>query len=276
MNLIFEDRALVLELDDISILVISDLHLGYEIDLSERTGTHFPYQHEKMLERIVRLVSEYSIEWLYIIGDVKHTIHTDSSYNWRTIPEFMERVVNYTPITIIPGNHDGNLGPLLPRSIKITETQGTVLETKEERIGFLHGHAWPSDDVLQSKLIVVGHNHPNVRRVLDVSSLVIGRSERRRSSHVVPVVMSSKLNRDCVRSKQGKLELNDGDATLLTLPPFNDLITGVSINRSDVRFQGPLFENDCADLLTSEVFSLEGVFLGTVETLRKQYNPDVK
>ncbi|MHA1965159.1 MAG: metallophosphoesterase [Candidatus Thorarchaeota archaeon] len=277
METIFDDRGLIITHDDTSVLLISDIHLGFEEVLADDRGVQFPPQHPVILERVESLVKKYRISHLFIIGDVKHTILADSYYNWEILPEFMETLANDVETTVVPGNHDGDLKALLPRNVNITDVHGIMTGPKESQIGLLHGHSWPSPDVLDAKLIVIGHNHPTIRRFRDASVPEIGRSSRRRFAGTVPVVVKSKLDKNCVRRAMGILEIpSDDESVLFTLPSFNELLSGVSINYPKSEFQGPLFENQCASFLESEVFSIDGIFLGSVKWLRERFNEMIK
>jgi putative SbcD/Mre11-related phosphoesterase len=277
METLFDDRGLIITQDDESVLLLSDMHLGYERELSDNRGVEFPPQHPVILERVKTLLKKHRISYLYIIGDVKHTILTDSFYNWEAIPDFMEALASHAEITIIPGNHDGDLKALLPRNITVTSVRGVLIGQKNEQVGLLHGHSWPTPEVLGAKMIVMGHNHPTIRRFRDASVPEIGRSSRRRYAGTVPVVVKSKLDKNCARRTMEILENpDDTSCALITLPSFNELLSGISINYPKSSFQGPFFENQCASLLDSEVFSTDGIFLGRVEWLRERFNEMIK
>lgn len=271
MEYIFDDRALILRSEELTVLVATDLHIGYEIDTLERTGAAFPDQKEPLLKRLKALVDRYHLDHIYLIGDIKHSIGVDRAYNWREIPSFMEELSRWVDLTVIPGNHDGDVIALLPRNVHLGDVHGELAPFDSHRIGLIHGHAWPSSEVLECDTIVMGHNHPTVRRVKDVSSPQIGRPDRKRASHIIPVALKTKLDRDCVRRAQEQLEIGDGTSTLVVLPSFNDLLTGVYVNRPNVKLQGPIFDNDCVTLVNSEVYSSTGIFLGTIEMLQKQF-----
>jgi putative SbcD/Mre11-related phosphoesterase len=269
METIFDDRAVVLRSGADTAIVLSDLHLGYEAELSERTGTQFPPQGQRLAERILSLAEKYSSSRLYIVGDLKHSIGVDRSYNWQEIPQFIGTLLETLEVTIIPGNHDGLLQPLLPRAVHLADVHGMTLAFSDEEVGLLHGHSWPTAEVLASRLVIIGHNHPSVQRIKDASSPHIGRPDRIRSSMNLPVFLRSVLDKDCVRRNLGQLpDSGDSTGTLLGIPSFNDLITGVQLNRPGAQLQDVFFENNCFDLSTSEVFSKDGVFLGTVELLQ--------
>ncbi|MFX1607020.1 MAG: metallophosphoesterase [Promethearchaeota archaeon] len=277
MKTIFDDRGMIITYNDASVLLISDIHLGYEEELAESRGVKFPPQHPVILERIERLLKKHNISHLFVIGDVKHTILTDSYYNWEIIPEFMETLVKQVKTTVIPGNHDGDLKALLPRNVIVTDVRGILTGPKSEQVGLLHGHSWPASDILGAKMIVVGHNHPTIRRFRDASVPEIGRASRRRYAGTVPVVLKTKLDKNCVRRAMGVLEIpDDTECILITLPSFNELLSGISINYPKSEFQGPLFENQCAILSESKVHSADGIYLGTVEWLRERFNEMIK
>jgi len=277
MEIIFDDRGVVIHGDNISALLISDLHLGFEEMISEEKGVHFPLQHVDILERIKILVQKYDVLGLYVIGDIKHTIMTDIPYNWDILPDFMSDLSDIIRTVVIPGNHDGDLEALLPRSVELADVHGIVMGNGEERLSLIHGHAWPAPDLLDSSLFIAGHSHPSVSRFHTVSSSNIGRDSRRRYAGSIPVVLHSKLNKNCIRRFLGLLEIpNDEYAKLITLPSFNRIVTGIAINSPNSKLQGPFFDNSCANLLESEVFSIDGLFLGTVGWLRARFNETIK
>ena len=277
MEIVFEDRGMILRSGNSTTLVISDIHLGIEEEISEEKGVYFPLQHANILERVRTLVIKYEVSQLYIIGDIKHTILTDVPYNWDIVPEFMSKLSNMVDTAVIPGNHDGDLEALLPRSVTMTDVRGIVIGEGKERVGLLHGHSWPNPVILESSWIIAGHSHPAVSRFRVVSNPKLGRSEMRRFAGSVPVILQSKLSKNCVRRHMGLLEIDDDDrAVFVTLPSFNQLISGLAINSSQSKMQGPFFENGCANFIDSEVYSTDGLFLGTVEWMRERSNEMIK
>jgi len=277
MEMIFEDRSLILRGESLSALVISDLHLGIEDEISDEKGIHFPLQDISIIDRVKSLVRTHKLSRLYIIGDVKHTIMTDIPYNWDILPDFMEKLSELVETVIIPGNHDGDLESLLPRSVEITDVRGIVIGTGREKVGLFHGHSWPAPELLDTSQIIAGHTHPAVIRFRTVSKPDIGRSDRRRYAGSLPVVLKSELRKNCIRRHLGILEIpNDEMATLTTLPSFNELIAGIAVNSPQSQFQGPLFENTCANIQETEIFSIDGIFLGTVGWMKERFNEMIK
>ncbi len=277
MEILFEDRSMIVRGDSVSAVLISDLHLGFEKVVSNEKGVNFPLQHTDMLERIGTLVKKHDVQTLYVIGDVKHTIATDVPYNWDILPDFMSALSGLVKTVVVPGNHDGDLEAMLPRSVDLVDVHGVIIGKGDEKIGLTHGHAWPAPELLDSSLLVAGHSHPSVSRYRTVSSPGTGRDNRRRYAGSVPVVLHSKLSKNSVRRNLGMLEIADDEyATLVTLPSFNKIITGIAVNSPSSRLQGPFFDNTCCELLKSEVFSTDGLFLGTVGWLRNRFNETIK
>ncbi|MFW9804508.1 MAG: metallophosphoesterase [Candidatus Thorarchaeota archaeon] len=276
METVFEDRALVIHSNEKTFLLIADLHLGYEHELYETKGVSFPSQQERMTERISTLDEKHDVSEIYVIGDVKHTITAHSHFNWSLIPDFMSTLTDLAPTYVIPGNHDGDLLPLLPRKVTVVDVRGIIIGDGE-RIGLSHGHAWPSPDILDTEILVIGHNHPTIRSVRAVDAPELDRPGRKRYAGVLPVVLKSKLDKNRVRQEIGVLEKSDDCfGTLITLPSFNKMFAGLQVNSPKTEFQGPIFENKCADLLSSEVYSVSGVYLGTVDSLQQKFNETIK
>jgi metallophosphoesterase superfamily enzyme len=277
MEIVYEDRGMILRGQSVSALLISDLHLGYEEEILHERGVQFPSQHHDQMERIRALVMKFDVSMLYIIGDVKHAIMTDRPYNWEILPEFMQNLANIVRTVVIPGNHDGDLEALLPRSIELADVRGVIIGQGSERASLVHGHAWPGPDLLDSPMIVEGHSHPSASRYHTISSATPGREYRRRFAGSVPVVLHSQLNKNCVRRNLGMLEIpDDGYAKLVTLPSFNRILSGIAVNSPSAKLQGPFFDNSCADFVESEVFSIDGLYLGTVGWLRDGFNETIK
>ncbi len=270
MRTILEDSALVLDDAKQSSLVVADLHLGFSAEIRAAKGVAIPEEQDAMRARLESLIRKHHPAALYIVGDLKHTLSADSAFNWKTIPDFVGSISSLLPVTLIPGNHDGDLEALLPRSVAITDVRGKIIDAEDFPVGLLHGHTWPSEEVLSAGLVIMGHQHPSIRRTRSVPSPVAGAIGVKRSLGTFPVVMKSSLDTGCVR-RSLRLPANHhtGKVELVILPSFNPLISGIALNDRDVVLDGPLFERGCIDLPASEVFSVDGVLLGTVGDLQQ-------
>ncbi|MFO7837255.1 MAG: metallophosphoesterase [Candidatus Thorarchaeota archaeon] len=275
MKRIIDGKAVILEGNE-RILVIADLHLGWHINLAQSTGAQFPSQDEVMLSEIHALINQHDIGNLYFLGDIKHSLGPDVSFNWQRIPQFMESLAERTKVTIVPGNHDGDLESLLPRDVSLCGIRGEKIEEGGFSVGLIHGHAWPSPEVLSADWILVGHNHPTLSNFRAVSSRTLYRTIRRRGRSI-PVILRSQLDRNCVE-KKGDLSMDESRTKgfLVTLPSFNKLISGIPVDSPESTFRGPFFDNGCANLPKSEVYSAQGTYLGTVRFLRERLVEMVK
>jgi metallophosphoesterase superfamily enzyme len=251
--------------------VVVDLHLGFESELLQRKGVAFPMQHPIMLKRLKKLIEKYEVDKLYIIGDIKHTLGVDCKYNWEYVPEFLVSLQNMVDLYVVPGNHDGDLDALMPRSMTLENVRGLTIKDATTSVGLFHGHAWPSPKLLSAKMCIIGHNHPTIHRYKKVSAPETGRPDRKRFGGIIPIIIKSKLDKNCVRKHIGiDVTENDCFGSLISLPSFNELFSGIAVNRPNSRLFGPIFENDCVDFLSSEVYSIDEVYFGTVESIRKR------
>ena len=76
-----------------------------------------------------------------------------------TSPTFLQNFKNVCPsISVVRGNHDANLEPLLPENVELLPATGAVIGD----VGVFHGHKWPSPELLGCKTLVMGHLHPVV------------------------------------------------------------------------------------------------------------------
>src|ERR1700756_615700 len=141
------------------VLVVADLHLGWEVSLSHQ-GIHVPSQVPRLLEKLRKIISDTPPRKLILLGDVKHAVAKVELEEWKYVPEFFESLVKIVPdVQVVPGNHDGNLEALVPPVVKIAKSEGVVLWNS---VGLLHGHAWPNWKLLGCKYLVMGHLHPVV------------------------------------------------------------------------------------------------------------------
>ena len=104
------------------VLVIADLHIGWEIALADQ-GIHVPSQTPRIKEKLLKLVDLYKPTSLLFLGDIKHTIARAELGEWRDIPDLFEALCQkVSDIKVVLGNHDGNLEPLLPSAVKLVDS----------------------------------------------------------------------------------------------------------------------------------------------------------
>lgn len=225
---------------DDRVLVVADLHIGLEAELKE-AGFTLPSQTEKMTNRLLAILEDKQPEKLIILGDLKHNIPQTSKQEWDEVPLLVEAALELVEkIEILPGNHDGGIGRVLPENVKIWTSRGI----KVGDIGLFHGHAWPSKEVMKTRIAIMAHDHPTV---LFVDKLGMRTSKRC-------------WVRANFRRKSEKFEKMPKE--LIVMPAFNDFCGGTPINDPKSKLVGPILSNQFLVLDKSKVHLLDGTFLG--------------
>ncbi|KUO43394.1 MAG: hypothetical protein APU95_05960 [Hadesarchaea archaeon YNP_N21] len=252
---IYGRPALVIEISGERILILADLHLGIEGELS-KLGINLPSQTEKVKKKIVTLIEQEKPDRLVLLGDVKHNVPITTWQEWRELPDFFADLVKLTKVEILPGNHDGGIDGLAPREVVLHDSGGIVLG-KRKKIGLMHGHTWPNASLLDAETIVTGHNHPAVEFRDELGGRL-----------VEPVWLKCELSASNfpkeLREKVRK------PPNLLVMPAFGELVGGAAVNRRmPDELLGPMFRAGVVSLDEAEVYMLDGTYLGRVKELRK-------
>jgi len=269
--------ALLLKTGSERILVVADLHIGWEVRLTEQ-GIYVPSQTPKIQEKMLQLIQSCKPTSLLFLGDVKHAIAKVEIEEWRDIPEFFETISKKIQnIQIIPGNHDGNLEPLLPQTVKILPTTGIALGS----VGFFHGHTWPAPNMLNCSSLITAHVHPTVAFRDPLGFRIT------RQVWVKAQCDSTKLAKSLLEHQRIKVDKNPilllqehfkvklRTTQLFIMPSFNDFLGGQAINQkslgksgSSKAFIGPILRSKSVNINNAEVHLLDGTFLGTINHLR--------
>jgi len=269
--------ALLLRRNSERVLVVADLHIGWEVALAQK-GVHVPSQTPKILNQMLQLIELCKPTRLIFLGDVKHTIARVEMEEWRDIPDFFEALGRkVSDIQIVPGNHDGNLEPLLPETVKILPSTGVVLGNA----GLFHGHAWPAPEVLGCRSLITGHVHPmvafrdpmgfRITRQVWVKAKCNG--ARLAKSLLERLGIRVDTNPAALLHDQFKVRLRASQ--LFIMPSFNEFLGGQPINQrslgKDVRskaFIGPVLRSKSINLDDAETYLPDGTFLGTINQLK--------
>ena len=260
--------------------MISDLHIGWEVALAKE-GVHVPSQTSRLIDKLKHLVALEKADRLLVLGDVKHTVAKIEMEEWRDVPVFFEEACKILPrVQVIPGNHDGNLEPLVPESVEILSPRGTAVGD----LGLFHGHTWPEVEMLGCSTMVIGHVHPVVV-FRDPMGFRITRQVWVRGPCDSSLLARFVLRRHNVRLRKDmnpedtlktKFNINLGAENLVIMPSFNDFLGGQAINRSTIarrrrfrEFIGPVLRSGSVKLEKAEVYLLDGTFLGSLDGLRK-------
>ncbi|MEA2054169.1 MAG: metallophosphoesterase [Candidatus Thermoplasmatota archaeon] len=247
---LYKKRALYVS--SMKAIVIADLHIGIEYEFSIR-GANIPSQTEVLLKRCEEICKEKSAEKLIILGDVKHMIvqvKNTREYEIaikkekKEVKFFLDKLKEVIELLLIRGNHDGGLNP--HKNLKVYGSRGLLLD----EIGFVHGHAWPSKEVMKGRLLVMGHVHPVVR-LRDKLGYSISKSCWIRAS----------LKKDVFLERYR--DANAGMEVII-MPAFNPLCGGMAVNTEGI--MGPM--KKLIDLENANAYLLDGTNLGKISYLQ--------
>ncbi|PVX24384.1 MAG: hypothetical protein CW691_07855 [Candidatus Bathyarchaeum sp.] len=268
--------ALLLQKNSERALVISDLHIGWERLLSQR-GVHVPSQTPKIKNMLLKIIKQSKPTHLIVLGDVKDAITKVSMEEWKDIPEFFEEMQEkVSNIQVIIGNHDGNLEPLLPETVKIVPATGTSFGD----VGLFHGHAWPAPELLECKSLVTGHVHPTVA-IRDPMGLRMTKQvfvkapcDGEQLTKALLKYLGTKTDTNCSGALNTQYKVGLKVSQLFIVPSFNQFLGGRPINeqkrgkkKTDL-YIGPILRSGCVNINEAEIYLLDGTFLGTVNQLK--------
>lgn len=242
MNLVPVHGSAALHLIDESALILSDLHYGVEAEML-RGGVWVPNRSTSRTEKVLKLLKQTKSKRLILLGDVKHQVPHNSKQQRTDLEQFFMAVNRIAKVEIVPGNHDGGLVDIIPSDVKFHKSDGFVIG----EIGMVHGHAWPSQEVMNSKVLVMGHEHP-----------ALSFRDRLDKLHSEPCWLRAPM-----------LEHERYDKVpeqLIVMPAFGEL-AGRTMNREPLKGLGPVLRNGLADLEKARVETLEGLDFGELGNL---------
>jgi hypothetical protein len=248
------EPVLRLETEKIKALIIADLHLGIEKELS-LVGISLPSQTNKLLERTKAIEESFHPNDIFILGDLQHIIPLKEEKERNKILKeqywevygFLEELGKYARLHLIPGNHDGGLDKTpINELVRILPSSGI----KIKEIGLFHGHAWPSKEVIESNILIMAHSHPTIR--LRDSQ---GYQLQERCWVKGEIKGLEKIKKYSQVKRHARI--------LIIMPTFNPLCGGIAVNKEGVL--GPM--KNLIDLQNAEVFLLDGINLGKISNL---------
>ncbi len=246
LKVVPKEAGLIFRSGGSTTILVSDLHLGLEKELASK-GFRVPPYSMKILDRIKGIGEAYKAERIIVLGDVKHSIGKVEDIDWNILPWFFETLLDLFPsVEVVPGNHDGGIKSLLPVRVKLHPASGVVIGD-EEKVGVTHGHSWPSQDVIATGNIVIGHSHfrYEMRDRFGVKSREA-------------VWLFARYRIEKLLEKAGYLPTVKGRGELAVMPPFNRLVGGQAINAPG-RFRfGPVLSSGVIDAKTADIFLLDG------------------
>ena len=136
------------------VLVISDLHLGFEGALAEQ-GVSIPrFQRRVILERLGKMLDRNKAEQVVIAGDFKHEFSKNLVDEWVEVKQVLRFLKDRVKPVLVRGNHDNYLATILG-------DLNLPLNSRADVGGYtvVHGH----EEVSTLHPIIMGHEHPAVK-----------------------------------------------------------------------------------------------------------------
>lgn len=228
-----------LKIDDA--LVIGDLHIGVEAHLGKK-GVHLVSHTKDMLDSIFR-AADVSTDRIILLGDVKDSVPGSTSQEYREIPQFCDTLLeNFSEVSLVRGNHDTSIEEFVPGAVRIYPSTGM----RFGRCGLVHGHTWPSREVMEEKTLVMCHEHPTV---LFRDGIGAHMSE--------PCWMRGSFVSGASDPRYDILP-----ERFIVLPAFNRLLGGSPVNAIGTSMLGPILNSDLVDLDNTRIYLLDGLDLG--------------
>jgi uncharacterized protein len=250
LKVVPDESALIHKEEDVATLLVSDLHLGLEKEMASK-GFRLPPYSQKMLDRINSMAERSRLDRVIVVGDVKHSIGKVQDIDWGIIPWFFGTLLDiFQAVEVVPGNHDGLLQSLLPSRVKLHPVEGTVIGHRK-KVGIAHGHSWPSEEVIASKTIVMGHSHFRY----EMRDRFGGRNKE-------AVWLFAAYDVSDLSKKAGHPSRKGGEGKLIVMPPFNNLVGGQAINAKGGFDFGPILSSGSVDVAEADIFLLDGTRVG--------------
>ena len=143
-------------LEQEKILIINDLHIGYEQELHIK-GILVPrMQLQEICDKLSLIFVKYQPKKVVINGDLKHVFGKVLEREWKEVLQFLDFLLVHVPeVVIIRGNHD----PMV-KFIAQKRDVSVVSELKVRDVHIVHGDELVETD---ASVIIIGHEHPAVK-----------------------------------------------------------------------------------------------------------------
>lgn len=141
---------------ELDLVVISDLHLGLEGNVTSEGGYVPKFQLDDLREDIKKIVEETNASKIIVNGDLKHEFARTHFTEKQEVEDFLDLLSEkFEEIIIIQGNHDTFIDQL-------TKTRNVELKDHhiEGNVLFFHGHKKLPKTEEEYDTVVIGHEHP--------------------------------------------------------------------------------------------------------------------
>jgi uncharacterized protein len=233
IKFVYDEPALIAKADKVKYLVIADLHIGMEIELS-RKGIHLFNATGRMAQRIKHIMKEFSLKNIIMLGDIKNSILYPELAEIKLLTGFFKELDGFK-INIIAGNHDAHLKEIINHEVDKELSIGNF--------GFIHGNKKPQAEMMELDYIISAHDHLAVRI-----------KEKNGAIYEQKAWALYGLNKKEANAAYDKV---NSKIKLISMPAFNDLIMGVSIEKNSNRLN-PLLSNNIFDYKSAEIYNILG------------------
>ncbi|MBB6645951.1 metallophosphoesterase [Halobellus ruber] len=245
------DPAAVVRIGDgETALVVADYHAGIEAGLRYERGVELESDADLRRIRLLGLLDRTDPDRLVVLGDLGHRVGGADGTEAEELDDLLAAVLDRVPVTLVPGNHDTGVGDRFAAESRFAVADRT--DTRLGRVGFAHGHTWPSRDALGGEVLCIGHEHPAVRLEDSVGG---GRKER--------AWLRGPLRSGPFAEHFG-IDASDlawTDPELVVFPAFNDRSGGTWVNVEGQGFLSPFLPDALVDSRT-DAYLLDGTRLG--------------
>ena len=234
IKFVYNEPAMVIIAGRERYLVIGDLHIGMERNLHAR-GVHVFDATEFMAERIKKIMREFSLKKIIMLGDIKESVLYPDVSASRQIKGFFGSLSGFD-IKIVAGNHDAHLGEIVGLPVE--------RELIVDGFSFLHGNKMPSEEAMRSDYMITAYSHAIVR-IRDVGGAVYDEK----------VWLITRLNGVAARRMYKKV---NAEMKLIVMPAFNSLIMGTEMSKFYKGSANPLIRNRIFGYSKAEVYNMMG------------------
>lgn len=226
------------------ILIVADLHIGIESQLRKQ-GLNTSSRTQNMIDSLLKICKKYKPFEIILLGDIKHNIPSSTIQERRDVKNFLTTIKEYGSVHLLPGNHDGNINKISPPEIIIHPSNGFSIEN----IGFVHGHRWPSEEIMQCDQIVISHTHPTVMF-----------TDRLGYKTFEPCWIKGMFLKNKLKEKYPEGIIS----SILIMPAFNPLCGGIAVNQEGV--SGPI--GKIIDIQNAQIYLIDGTLVGRVKAVK--------
>jgi hypothetical protein len=253
MRFIYGEPALLISAKGGEWLVVGDIHIGSERRISDR-GIRVYNLWEQMSRKLLSLADTFSAKGIVLLGDIKDSILYPESWEQNDIRHFAKSLSGLK-VVALRGNHDAHIDEIMGIELKDEVMLGDY--------ALLHGNKWPSKAAMSKKALITGHNHIAVR-IIDKNGGVY--SEK---AWLIADINDKNAKRFYASFRASKL---------VVMPAFNPLILGTAVGaeRKDEDNISPLLRNGVFDYANADIYSIDGIYMGKVNSLSSSYEAQSK